>query len=136
MKPLLIATLLALGFVSPLAAETAAPSTDVPSAAPAPEPSSDPKLERQRNSAAKLAGMVRFVDASCPEAKPDYDKFKGVIAAMGVDIKDLENGELMMRSLRYTEAYGKETADSCKRALEHFGEAGTTIPNLIVRKAP
>jgi hypothetical protein len=80
--------------------------------------------------------MIRFVAVECADAQPDYDRFKKVIAAMGVDIKDLEQGPLMVESLSYSEAYKKDTAGSCKRAFEHFGENGTTIPGLLAHKAP
>lgn len=144
MKHALTAACLAAAFVAtqigPLAAET--PSTPEPApaappqAVPAPETKGDPRVERQRNGAAKVAGMIRFVAVGCPDAQPDYDRFKKVIAAMGVDIKDLEQGPLMVESLGYSEAYKKDTAGSCKRAFEHFGEGGTTIPGLVTRKAP
>lgn len=123
---------LAAAQAGPAAAETPA----MPEAAPTGEPKADPTVERQRHSAAKLAGMVRFVAIECQDTQPDYDRFKKVIAAMGVDIKDLEQGTLMIESLRYSEAYKKEPAESCKRAFEHFGDSGTTIPGLLARKAP
>jgi hypothetical protein len=146
MKLALSAACLAAAFgiagIGPLAAETAA-APDAPPAAPAQvapapsaEPQGDPRVERQRKGAAKLAGMIRFVDVECHDATPNYVRFKQVIAAMGVDIKDLEQGPLMVESLGYSEAYKKNTAESCKRAFEHFGESGTTVPGLIAHKAP
>ncbi|GEP09305.1 hypothetical protein MMMDOFMJ_4004 [Methylobacterium gnaphalii] len=145
MKQALSAACLAAAFgiagIGPLAAETAAPGSAPATPAqvappPSPGPQGDPRVERQRKGAAKLAGMIRFVDVECPEAKPDYVRFKQVIAAMGVDIKDLEQGPLMAESLGYSEAYKKNTAESCKRAFEHFGESGTTVPGLLAHKAP
>lgn len=143
MKLALIAAGLALGLVAPLAAQTpgqapepkpTAPAQAAPSTAP--EAPADPRAERQRNTAAKLAGMIRFVDASCPDAQPDYDRFKQAIAAMGVDIKELESGPLMATSLGYSQAYDKDKDESCKRALENFGENGRTLPGLIAKKVP
>ena len=141
--------LLALGLAAPLATPIAAwaeePKPAAPvEAAPAPGPApgaspqaqGDPRTERQRNTAAKLAGMIRFVDASCPDAQPDYDRFKKVIATMGVDIKELESGPLMATSLGYSQAYDKNKEESCKRAFENFGENGTTLPGLIAKKTP
>lgn len=134
---ILLAAGLGVALTAPLAAAPTEPAAPPPATgAPAPGPTGDPRVERQRNTAAKLAGMVRFVDASCPEAKPDYERFRSAIAGLGVDIKELENGELMIRSLRYTEAYQKEPAESCRRALQHFGEDGTTMRGLIGKKAP
>ena len=94
----------------------------------------DPVKERQEANAAKLAGLVRFVDESCAEAKPDYQRFKAVVAAMGVDLDALAQGALLMRSLGYTEAYRKDVEASCRRAVEMFGEKGTAVPGLVVRK--
>ncbi|MBB3901198.1 hypothetical protein [Methylobacterium brachythecii] len=133
-----VAAAFAVASAGPLAAETptapeSAPAQTTP--APAPAPQGDPRVERQRKGAAKLAGMIRFVDVECPDAKPDYDRFKKVIASMGVDLKDLEQGPLMIESLGYSEAYKKNTAESCKRAFEHFGESGTTVPGLLAHKA-
>lgn len=118
-----------------------APQAAPPAATAAPEksdgPPVDPQVERQRNSAAKLAGMINFVTYFCPEAKPNYPRFKQVIAAMGVDLKELEQGgSLVVKSMSYTEAYRKETEESCKRAFQLFGETGTTVPGLIARKTP
>lgn len=137
MKHALIAAgLLVVALATPLAAETPAPDA-APGAAPGAAPAAKPDpAERQRNSAAKLAGMIRFVAADCPDAQPDYDRFKAIIARMGVDIKDLEDGPLMGQSLSYSQAYHKEPAASCKKAFELFGETGTTIPQLIARKTP
>ena len=92
-------------------------------------------MERQRNSAAKLAGMITFVSYFCPELQPNFDRFRLVIGRMNVDLKDLEGtGPLVARAATYTEAYRKDTADSCRRAVENFGESGTTIPGLLARK--
>ena len=134
MKHALIAAGLLAGLITPLAAETAAPEA-APGATPAPEARPDP-AERQRNSAAKLAGMIRFVAVDCPDAEPDYERFKAIISRMGVDIKDLENGPLMVQSLGYSQAYHKDQAAGCQKAFELFGEGGKMIPGLIARKDP
>lgn len=146
MKQTLIAAGLTLGLVVPLAAQTA---TDTPppappaeaspppaKAEPAPEAQQPSVVDRQRNGAAKLAGLVRFVDGSCPDLKPDYEVFKKVIAAMNVDIKDLENGPLMATSLGYSRAYDSTKEESCRRAVEMFGENGKAIPGVIGKRTP
>lgn len=123
----------------PPAAAAPSAQSETQAAKPEPQPAApaDPVMERQRNNAAKLGGMVTFVSASCPDAKPDFTKFKQVISAMGVDIKDLEQGgPLMVRLASYVQAYQKDTPESCKRALAHFGPSGTTIPGLITPGAP
>ncbi|CAO4177061.1 hypothetical protein [Methylorubrum populi] len=111
------------------AAEAAQPTPDGAEKAPqTPE-------DRQKASAAKLAGLVRFVGESCKEVQPDYERFKAVVAAMGVDLDAISKGELLMRSMSYTEAYRKDVEASCRKAVELFGEKGTTIPGLVLRKA-
>jgi predicted secreted protein len=106
-------------------------TTEVPSPAPAAKPEPD----RQHANAAKLAGLIRFVGESCQEVRPDYERFKAVVAAMGVDIDAVSKGELLMRSMSYTEAYRKNVEESCRKAAELFGEKGTSIPGLVLRKA-
>nr|WP_210329155.1 hypothetical protein [Methylorubrum zatmanii] len=91
--------------------------------------------ERQKASAVKLAGLVRFVGESCKEVQPDYERFKAVVAAMGVDLDAISKGELLMRSMSYTEVYRKDVEASCRKAVELFGEKGTAIPGLVLRKA-
>ena len=138
MKTILAAAAFSVGAAGPLAAQTrpepaqSAPAVSPPAAA-APE-QADPVVERQRKSAAKLAGMIRFVAVSCPEAEPDYERFKAAIAAMKVDIKELEDGPLLGESLGYSRAYDKDKDESCKRVFAFFGENGTTIPGLVGRK--
>lgn len=108
-----------------------APAGSVDGGAKAPQTAQ----ERQAANAAKLAGLVRFVGESCKDAKPDYERFKAVVAAMGVDIDAISKGELLMRSMGYTEAYRKNVDESCRKAVELFGEKGTAIPGLVLRKA-
>ncbi|UYW26742.1 hypothetical protein OKC48_26510 [Methylorubrum extorquens] len=148
MKHLAIAA--AILFAWPLAAgaEVPAPAApDIaktsPEAAPEaanPAPDATPKApqtaqERQEANAAKLAGLVRFVGESCEEAQPDYERFKAVVSAMGVDLDAISKGELLMRSMGYTEAYRKNVDESCRKAQEMFGEKGKAIPGLVLRKA-
>lgn len=94
-----------------------------------------PEPDRKHANAAKLAGLVRFVDESCQDVRPDQERFKAVIAAMGVDLDAISKGELLMRSMGYTEAYRKDVAESCRKAEELFGEKGRSIPGLVLRKA-
>ncbi|MEH3117356.1 MAG: hypothetical protein PGN25_07045 [Methylorubrum populi] len=140
MKNLAIAAaLLALSPLAVQAEETPAgaakPATEA--APPAPAPGSAEAVPRtpQDQQAAKLAGLVRFVGESCKEARPDYERFKAVVAAMGVDLDAISKGELLMRSMSYTEAYRKDVEGSCRKAVELFGEKGTAIPGLVLRKA-
>lgn len=98
-------------------------------------PAAKPEPDRQHANAAKLAGLIRFVGEACQEVRPDYERFKAVVAAMGVDIDAISKGELLMRSMSYTEAYRKNVDESCRKAAELFGEKGTSIPGLVLRKA-
>lgn len=127
----------AILFAVPVAA--AAETAPAPQAAqPAPESAEKAPAtpqERQQASAAKLAGLVRFVGESCKEAQPDYERFKAVVSAMGVDLDAISKGELLMRSMSYTEAYRKNVEESCRKAVELFGEKGSVIPGLVLRKA-
>lgn len=120
-----------------LAVPFAASAETVP--APQPGPGGAEKApslrERQQANAAKLAGLVRFVGESCKEAQPDYERFKTAVAAMGVELDALSKGELLMRSMGYTEAYRKDVETSCRKAMELFGEKGSVIPGLVQRKA-
>ncbi|WP_336489151.1 hypothetical protein [Methylobacterium nigriterrae] len=122
MKRILAAAIL-IGLAAPLAAQ---PTPD----GPAP----DPRVERQRNNAAKLAGLVAFVDASCPGAKGDADRLRSAVSRLGVDPDELSRGDLNLRARAYTEIYQKDVEANCRRALDTFGEAGTAIPGLVVRK--
>ncbi|WP_438345816.1 hypothetical protein [Methylorubrum populi] len=141
MKHLAIAAAILFALPLAAAAEEAAPKPAQPAAEVAPPASPGaPKApqtaqERQEANAAKLAGLVRFVGESCKEARPDYERFKSVVAAMGVDLDAISKGELLMRSMGYTEAYRKNVDESCRKAQEMFGEKGTAIPGLVLRKA-
>jgi ribosomal protein L12E/L44/L45/RPP1/RPP2 len=126
----------ALLFALPPAAGAQEAPKEAPKEAPAAAPEAQkPEPDRQHASAAKLAGLIRFVGESCQEVRPDYERFKAVVAAMGVDIDAISKGELLMRSMSYTEAYRKNVDESCRKAAELFGEKGTSIPGLVLRKA-
>lgn len=120
-----------------LALPLAAGAEEGPKQAPADAPTDAvrPEPDRKHANAAKLAGLVRFVDESCQDVRPDQERFKAVIAAMGVDIEAISRGELLMRSMSYTEAYRKDVAESCRKAEDLFGEKGRSIPGLVLRKA-
>ena len=44
--------------------------------------------------------------------------FGAVVSGMGVDPKDLESGELLLRARSYLEAYRKDVPANCKRAAD------------------
>lgn len=127
----------ALLLALPLAAGAQEVPKESPKEAPAeaPKEAAPPQPNPKEANAAKLAGLIRFVGESCKDVKPDYERFKAVVAAMGVDLDAISKGELLMRSMSYTEAYRKNVDESCRKAAELFGEKGTSIPGLVVRKA-
>ncbi|MDR7036795.1 hypothetical protein J2X36_001537 [Methylobacterium sp. BE186] len=98
------------------------------------EPGPPSKADRQRNNAAKLAGLAAFVDASCPGLKADPDKLEMAVTRLGIDPTELTQGDLHLRAKAYTEIYQKDAEASCQRAVETFGESGRAIPGLIIRK--
>lgn len=103
------------------------PSGPPPSAA-------EVKAERQKNSAAKLAGLLAFVETYCRDLKPNTERLNSVVAGLGVAPDDLAQGDLNLRSRAYTEIYTKDISANCARAAENFGEAGRTIPGLIAKR--
>lgn len=103
-------------------------------AQPAGELPPEARAERQKNNAAKLAGLAGFVDLSCPEMKPDRERLKAVVTRLGIDPADLDEGDLLMRTKTYIEIYQKDVPTNCARAAENFGEAGKTLPGLIGRR--
>lgn len=101
----------------------------------APEPPPEEvKRERQKNNAAKLAGLAGFVDQSCPDSKADRDRLRSVVTRLGIDPAELDEGDLLMRTKTYIEIYQKDVAANCARAVQNFGKTGTTIPGLIGRR--
>lgn len=103
-------------------------------AQPATEMQPEARLERQKNNAAKLAGLAGFVDQSCPEMKPDRERLKAVVTRLGIDPAALDEGDLLMRTQTYIAIYRKDVPGNCARAVQNFGEAGTTLPGLIGKR--
>ncbi|MCJ2034337.1 hypothetical protein [Methylobacterium sp. J-068] len=90
--------------------------------------------DRQRNNAAKLAGLIGFVRTHCPELSPDDARFRAVLARLGVPFDDLQAGDLHLRALAYAETYAKDVPANCARAVTNFGENGQTVPGLIAKR--
>jgi len=134
MKILSLACLFAI-IVTTCASAQTAPEAPSPAVASPDSPTPDAKAERQRNTAAKLAGLTYFVQNACPDLQPDYSRFKEVVAGLGVKLDDLSKGDLLLRSRTYTETYTKDTVANCSRAETNFGPSGTIIPGLVVKRA-
>ena len=124
MKQIVLASLLFGSLTLPLAAQ---PAADAP-------PPPDTKEERQKNTAAKLAGLLQFVSNSCPESKPNYETFKTVVRGLGIEPDALAGGELLLRVKAYVDVYSQDVPANCAKAVANFGETGTTLPGLVVKK--
>lgn len=128
-------SLTALVVVGALTGHASAQDASPPERPPGPPPTAaEAKAEQQKNSAAKLAGLLAFVVASCPDVRPNTERFKAVVSGLGVAYDDLASGELRIRAQAYTEVYSKDIAANCTRATENFGPNGRTIPDLIVKR--
>ena len=91
-------------------------------------------LDSKKNNAAKIAGLVGFVNVSCDALRTDPERFKDVIGSMGVTLTDLDQGELMLKARSYLDAYRQDIPASCKRATELFGPDGKVVPGLVLPK--
>ncbi|GJE57956.1 hypothetical protein [Methylobacterium trifolii] len=125
-KTILLAAGLLASLMGPLPAETPA---DADAAPPV-----EKTLDRSRNLAAKLAGLVGFANTSCDDVKGDPDLLKAAVQRLGVPPEDLDRGELYMVATSYIETYRKDVPANCKRALETFGASSAMVPNLIVKR--
>ena len=105
-----------------------------PAVAAGPDGNRGNLLVDQRTNAAKLAGLAGFVNMSCPDLRSDPARFKAAIEGMGVSLEALEQGELLLRARSYLEAYRGKAPESCKKAVELFGQDGTVLPDIIVRR--
>lgn len=90
-----------------------------------------PDIPAPKRNAAKLAGLVGFVNLHCDKLRTNQDHFKGAIQAMGVDPAELDRDILMLRARSYLAAYQKDISGSCKRAQDLFGQSGTIIPGVF-----
>jgi len=91
-----------------------------------------PDLPAPKRNAAKLAGLVGFVNLHCDTLRPDQDRFKGAVQAMGVDPAELDRDVLLLQARSYLAAYEKDVPGSCQRAEELFGQTGRIIPRLFL----
>ncbi len=136
MKQILLGSLVLASLTAPLAAQPVPEATPPVSAAPPAEDArpADSQAERQKNNAAKLAGLLQFVSENCPESRPNYDTFKTVVRGLGIEPDALAGGELILRVKAYADVYAKDVPANCARAVANFGEAGTTVPGLVLKR--
>ena len=90
-----------------------------------------PEIPAPKRNAAKLAGLVGFVNLHCDKLRTNQDRFKGAIQAMGVDPAELDRDVLMLQARSYLAAYQKDISGSCARAQDLFGQSGTIIPGVF-----
>jgi len=82
----------------------------------------------------KLAGLVLFVTDACPKSKVDYDRFKAIVSALGIQVSALSEDPIKLESLGYFTSYKDKTEDNCARALKEFGPDGRIIRGIFGEK--
>jgi hypothetical protein len=133
MRRIVLAALLAgAGISSARAQEQAAPATPPP-APPAAE-AKPPELARNETMAARLAGLVGFVNVACPELRGEPEQLQAAVRRLGVEPGAMNSGTLHFAAASYLESYRKDPEANCKRALDGFGPTGNLVPNLVVRR--
>lgn len=112
------------------------PPSTLPSAQPPPPPAegAGPQLDRNQALAAKLAGLVGFVNVSCPELRGEPELLNAAVRRLGIEPEALNTGTLHFAATAYLESYRKDVPANCQRALDTFGPASTLVPNLVVRR--
>lgn len=91
-----------------------------------------PDIPAPKRNAAKLAGLVGFVNLSCDKLRTDQGRFKGAIQSMGVDPAELDRDVLLLQARSYLAAYQKDVPGSCQKAEDLFGRSGRIIPGLFL----
>ncbi|WP_244507480.1 hypothetical protein [Methylobacterium phyllostachyos] len=93
-----------------------------------------PDVPAPKRNAAKLAGLVGFVNINCDKLRTDQDRFKSVIRSMGVDPDELDRDALLLQAQSYLAAYQKDVPGSCQKADELFGRSGRIIPGVFLAR--
>ena len=125
---LILAGLLAC-LATPIAAQDAAAPGGPPNSMP-----DAPAVDKKHGLAAKLSGLVAFVNAACPDLKGDPAVLNAAVERLGIDPKALEQGDLSAIARSYLETYRKDVPENCRRAIETFGPSSRIVPNLVVRR--
>ena len=89
-------------------------------------------IPAEKRNAAKLAGLVGFVNVHCSALKSDAERFKSAIRSMGVDPAEIDRDALMLQARAYLGAYEKDVPANCEKAVELFGQKGRIIPGIFV----
>ena len=91
-----------------------------------------PDLPAPKRNAAKIAGLVGFVNVHCASLRTDDARFKSAVQALGVDPAELDRDVLLLTAQSYLAAYQKDIPGSCQRADDLFGPSGKVIPGLFL----
>lgn len=89
-------------------------------------------IPAEKRNAAKLAGLVGFVNVHCSALKSDAERFKGAVRSMGVDPAEIDRDALMLQARAYLAAYERDVPASCAKAEEMFGRKGRIIPGIFL----
>lgn len=89
-------------------------------------------IPAEKRNAAKLAGLVGFVNVHCSALKSDAERFKSAIRSMGVDPAEIDRDALMLQARAYLAAYEKDVPVNCGKAVELFGQKGRIIPGIFL----
>lgn len=93
-----------------------------------------PDIPAPKRNAAKLAGLVGFVNLHCDTLRTDQDRFTRAIQSMGVDPAELDRDILLLQARSYLAAYQKDVPGSCRKAEALFGRDGRIIPGLFLAR--
>ena len=130
---LIAACLAGSAALAQMPAETPSEAPAAPAAPPAAE-GAGPQLDRNQALAAKLAGLVGFVNVACPELRGETERLNAAVRRLGIEPEALNTGLLQLAATSYLETYRKDVPGNCKRALDTFGPASRLVPDLVVRR--
>jgi hypothetical protein len=91
-------------------------------------------IPAEKRNAAKLAGLVGFVNLHCSALKSDAERFKGAIRSMGVDPAQIDRDAPMLQARASLAAYEKDVPASCGKPVELFGQKGRIIPGIFLTR--
>lgn len=136
MRRIMLAALLAMAAGTAVSAAraqgTAAPAA--PSVAPPAGEAKAPELGKNETMAARLAGLVGFVNVACPDLRGEPEQLQAAVRRLGIEPAALNSGTLHFAAASYLESYRKDPDANCKRAFDGFGPTGNLVPNLVVRR--
>ncbi len=127
MRRIMLAALLAGASVLPARAQE-------PAAPPPAAEAKPPELSKNETMAARLAGLVGFVNVACPELRGEPEQLQAAVRRLGLEPAALDSGTLHFAAASYLESYRKDPEANCKRAFDGFGPEGKLVPNLVARR--